>query len=142
MGCSSQEKFTKQQNSKPTYEQQESPEAVGSRDSLSFERPPAFRDDERAKLSRTTLQQVLASSGFADSLAPFSPTRIGWPTKLCRVGLKGAVRSINPGRSKHPPERSEPRMVERAGAFLLSITPITLHQKYLIIPQKTPIEKE
>lgn len=41
-----------------------------------------------------------------------------------RVGLKGAIRSIRPGRSKHrrlaAEERSESRPVERVGAFTLS----------------------
>ena len=45
-------------------------DALTSRGSLSFERPPAFRDDERALLSRTTLlglrPAVLTSSGFVE----------------------------------------------------------------------------
>jgi len=59
-------------------EQQESPEAVESEDSL--------------RASLTSFGAVLVSSAFPDSLAPFSPAQPGKPN---RAGLKGAVRLAN-----------------------------------------------
>ncbi len=73
------------------FKQQESPEAVDSRDSLS-QKIEDFQDDESVfRTTRAPVGRVLASSGFADSRAPFSPAR---PEKLHRVGLKGAGRFL------------------------------------------------
>jgi len=89
------------------YEAEKSPRALGSRDSL------------RASLAHyRSLSAYFV--GVRRERGPFQSRPRSLTGQPTRVGLKGAGRSIPPGRSKHATAgsaRSKPRRVERPGAF-------------------------